>query len=234
MKKFGIAAVALCALAGAAMGETATYGRHNYTSLTGATTFGPRSVVYSNVAGTANAAFSTTDKGGIYGDTLNMAGGGLLDSFTFAIYNSSSATGAFKSGTMNINFYDSTTSAFIGGFSGTLSYGTDSLAAGFYDIWTFTGLSSLNLNLSAGVIVTQNFTAASVVGSNRMGVVSANPVAVGSSPNTFYISNTGQAAGFYTSGTNAINLMYEVNTIPAPSSLALLAFGGIAAGRRRR
>jgi len=238
MKKFGFAAVVLCAAAGAAMGESLVFGSHNYMNLgSGATTYGPRSVVYSNIASTANAAFSSADLGGTWGDTLSMTGGGVLDQFSFTIFNSANAANTlpgFKSGTININFFDATSSAFIGGFSGNLSYGTDSLAKGFFDIWTFTGLSGLGINLSSNVIVTQNFTASTVVGSLRMGVASLNPVTVGSSTNTLYISNSTTPAGFYTSGTTQVNLGYEVNVIPAPGSLALIGLGGLVVGRRRR
>jgi hypothetical protein len=253
MKTMTIAATLAACVSGLAMADNAFEsaqfaGNHVYDMATQTWSSGG---AWSNFTGTAYdstnystsgatgygvGATSSTDLNSIYGDDMVMAGTGTLDSFQFAIFCSSSSTGALVSAVENISFYDGATGTAIGGFQVTLG----ALAKGYFSVITVTGLSGLGINLASNdVVVTQKLS--SVVGASRMGTVfgtvaNAAP-AVGTTPAGLYISNATSTAGYYTFtgySTNS-NGVYQVGlvNVPAPGALALLGVAGLV-GRRRR
>ncbi len=201
-------------------------------------------IVYDNTttAATAGTSALNTDNR-IYGDTMTLTSGGQLGNFACSLFNSTSSgnTGSLLTGSMVVNFYDNTvpyaggaiTGALLG--SATLSWdftAAGGLAAGFYTIQTF-DLSSLNINLTSNILVTQQFTMLTGT-SIRTGVVLLNNPTVGSSPNTFYLKSNTQAENLYTIANNPGQIAYGIEVIPAPGALALLSLAGLVGGRRRR
>lgn len=199
--------------------------------------FSPRSgtTIYTNTAGSANFAVSSTDMTAIWGDEMTTAGTGLLDEFSFTLFASASG-GTFASGTVGLNFYRASDGSSLGNFSVNIN---SALAGGFYSVYTVTGLAGLGINLdTTGLIVTQTLTA--VTGSTRMGIVSMLPVTVGSTGTSLFADAStinGGAAGFYNFN-NAQGAVlngaagYQL-VVPAPGSMALMALGGLVAARRR-
>lgn len=239
-------ALALAALAGSASAEitveNAAYGGAAVVNMgDGSLSTRVGTTVYSNISSAANVATSSATTGTVWGDSLNMTGTGLLEEFTFGIYNSSSSTSTLTAVTYSINFYKQSDSSFIGGFStGSLNmvtiFGSPGLQAGFFGLVTFTGMGFLGINLNdPNIICTQNITAKT--GSTRMGVVSLNPVTVGSSGVDFYKNDSAAPpAGWYvfSGGATPAQIAYGINVTPAPSAMALMGLGGLIAGRRRR
>ena len=187
---------------------------------------------------TANAAFSSTDLTAVFGDQLATVGTGRLQEFSFTLFNSGTSAGVLNSAEVAINFFRASDSSLIGGFN--VNTGAINLGTGFFTTLNVTGLDGLNINLdTTDIIVTQSVL--SLVGSaSRLGLVSANPVSIGSSVPALYIDAStvgGGVAGFYniTSGGTPIsfNAGYQV-VVPTPASAALLGLGGLVASRRRR
>lgn len=198
------------------------------------------SVVYDNTTSATSLAFSSTEVlTRTYGDRCNTAGTGILDSFKFSIFNSGSSAGTLVSATVLLSFasFDavSGTATALGSFSSTVTFSSP-LGAGFYSTVTATDLSSLGINLSStSLLVTQKITA-KTGNASRTGVVSLTPVTVGSSPTSFYQSSPTVAAGFYTSASGAVDLIYQIGVVPvpAPGAAALVGLAGMITGRRRR
>lgn len=155
--------------------------------------------VYSNTASGANAAISSTSLTSVWGDRFTTTGVGILSQNDITIYNSSSSAGPISACSVAVNFYNGSTSAFIGGYSGTITFGSP-LAAGFYSIVTFINLETLGtpINLTVNdIIETQQLTSKTGTGT-RFGVVSLDPVTVGLGTQSMYInSSTIGPAGFY-------------------------------------
>lgn len=196
--------------------------------------------VFSNLQSgfTANAAFSSTDLGAVWGDQLALAGTGTLESFSFAIFNSGSSAGALTSAVVDFAFFRASDSSSLGGFS--VNTGDINLNAGFFTTLTVGGLGGFGVDLdTTDVIVLQTVTS-TVGAANRLGVISATPASVGTSIPQLYIQAStvgGGVAGFYniTSAGAPIsfNVGYEL-VVPTPGSMALLGMGGLFASRRRR
>lgn len=186
----------------------------------------------------ANAAFSSTDLQAVFGDQLAMTGTGRLQEFSFTLFNSGTSAGVLNSAVVAINFFRVSDGSLISGFN--VNTGAINLGTGFFTTLNVTDLDGLDINLdTTDVIVTQSIV--SLTGAaNRLGLVSANPVTIGSSVPQLYISAStvgGGVPGFYniTSGGApiAFNAGYQV-VVPTPASAALLGLGGLAAARRRR
>jgi len=199
-------------------------------------------ITYDNTTTPATGGFSSTDLTRTWGDSLNMASGGLLDTLSLSLFNSSSAnTGAILAGTFTVNIYDNTTAytggsitgqPLLGSFTGNATFGAG-LSAGFFTLLTFTGLSSLNINLTQNVLITQSFSQTAGT-SLRYGVVGLGNPTVGSSPNTYYLRGATVTEGLYTSGTNPGQFAYKVGVVPEPASMTALGLGVAAMMRRRR
>ncbi len=233
-------------VASAASAEFGQFGGHIYIDArTGvqtnhSTSFEAGTTVFDNSAGGTLLAFSSTNLSNTWGDDFVSTGTGTVDEFSFAVFNSGSSAGSLLTATVAIRFYDDTsaTSPFgplglQGGFNGNVNFGAG-LNAGFFSIVTFTGLSGLGINLlDTYNVVTQQVTAKTGT-ANRLGVVSANPIAIGSGFSDFYQNPGSAGEGWYTSASGAVNLVNKTVVIPAPGAMAVLGLGGLVAGRRRR
>jgi hypothetical protein len=190
-------------------------------------------IVYDNTASAANAGVTNGDNTATWGDTMTTTGTGTLQDFTCSVYNSSTSTGTLASATLAVDFYRTSDNSHIGGFTSSLTF--SGMTPGFYTLVSFTNLSTLAIGLdTTGILVTQSLSAVTG-GATVTGVVSLNPVTVGSSPVSLYVSDPpGLPAGLYTLGSTPAQVAYQIGVIPAPASMGLLALGGLVATRRRR
>jgi opacity protein-like surface antigen len=193
--------------------------------------------VYSNIGGTANFGFSSTDFNAVWGDRIQTTGTGTLDQADFTVFNASTTgAGPLLTGTFVISFVDAVSLTTLGSFSTNLTFGVAGLAPGFFTTVSVTGLGGLGINLSTtDILMTQQVTA-NTGSALRLGIASLNPITAGSSANTMFINaSTVGAAGYYNIGNPALdaNPGYRVN-IPTPGTLGLLGLGGLVAMRRRR
>lgn len=240
-----VAAALLAAVAGSASaelsGESAQFaGYININAVSGDTTYTDSPITtrattqYTNTASAANFGFSSTDLNSTWGDdTYGVGTGGTLSGFQATIFNSGSSTGSLLTATIAFSFYDANTLAPLGGFNGSVNFGTG-LNKGFYTILTWSNLDSFGIVVPKDVMITQKVTAKTGLAS-RLGFVSLNPPTIGSSFDDFYAnSTTVGAAGWYTVASGPANPGYQLDVVPAPASLALLGMGGLIAGRRRR
>lgn len=247
MSKSVLSALALAAIAGVVSAdviveENLQFGGHIITDVYGNTqshTRGTNVTLYSNTSSAANVATSSLDLNTRWGDTLNMVGTGVLDAFSFTVFNSASSgnTGVINTYDADVRFYRASDFSFIGGFIGQIDFGPAGLATGFYSVITFSGLGGFGINLDTADIVATQARTAHTGASFRMGVASLNPVTIGSSPVSFYRDDpSAPPAGFYvfSGGTTPAQLGYHVEVLPAPGAVALLGLGGLVATRRRR
>lgn len=200
-------------------------------------------LVYDNLATTAVAGTSQPNSNNpVFGDSLTLLQGGLLESVGLSLYNSSSGgnTGIIQTGTMVVNFYDNTTPYTGGALSlpllGTATlawdFGADGLPAGYYSAATF-DVSALNINLTQNILITQQFTQTAGT-STRNGVILFGDPTTGSSPNTVYLKSASTAEGLYTYTGNPGQFGYAITLVPEPASVALAGLGLVALLRRRR
>jgi len=169
--------------------------------------------IYSNVLSTANAGISSTSLPSIWGDHLLTTGLGIVSQNDFTIYNAS-PSGTLTACTVAINFYNFSTSALIGGYTGSITFST-ALSPGFYSIVTFINLETLStpINLTTNdIVITQNLLTKTGA-ATRFGVVSIDPPTIGTSPVTMYISSAtigGGVPGYYQLAVSGV----PVNTNP--------------------
>ena len=160
--------------------------------------------------------------------------------FKLTLFNSGSSTGAFTGGTLAVNFDKASDGSLLGGFTSNMSsvFGPSPLSAGFYTIIDFGDVTALNLNLTTNdIYVTQQLS--NVTGSTRMGVASLNPVAIGSSPTSFYKDYlAAPPAGWYvfSGGATPAQLGYQIGVtpVPEPMTAGLILLGVRHLARRRR
>ncbi len=204
-------------------------------------------VVYDNTSQSVAFGFSSTDLNSTFGDQLQLASAGTLDSCSFSIFNSGSSAGALLTATVRIKFYDNTTpyagtgalsgNPLLGSIDFNVNFGTG-LNAGFFSIVSSgPGLSGLGINLTSNVVMTQQVVARTGAAS-RLGIAATNIApAVGNSPGTYmYVNSTTVGAeGYYNIGTNAMaNPFYQVGIVPEPASMLALATGIAALVAKRR
>ncbi len=205
-------------------------------------------IVYDNLAApsVSSAATSSTDLTATYGDQMNLTSGGILEKFGFTIFNSSTGnTGTLDTAVVNLKFYDATNPyvsgalalPLLGQFNANINFGANPLNAGFFTTVSVSGLSSFNINLTQKLMVTQqvvSFTGTTT----RLGVVTFTTENVGSSiGNNWYRksltnSPTEGLFGFASPTSNAMG--YNIETVPEPATMILLAGAGVAALARRR
>ena len=202
-------------------------------------------IVYDNMAAPSTVSTGTSDAltSATWGDQVTLLQGGQLDSFGFSIFNSTTGgnTGNLLTANVEIRFYDLTGGAYtggantkplIGGFNGTVNFGTG-LNAGFFSAINFTGLSGFGINLPQNVLITQRV--ASFTGTtNRLGVVTYTTDNVGTSiGNNWYLKNATTEGLFAFGGTTSNKIAYSVGLAPEPGSMAVLGLGIAALVRRR-
>ncbi len=198
-----------------------------------------QTVVYENLGTAATAGYSEPNANNpIYGDALNLTQGGQLSLIGLSIFNSTSGgnTGSILTGNMLVSFYDNTVPYGGGSLSGTRPLlgsanllwdftSEGGLPAGFYATDTF-DLTSLNINLTQNIFVTQRFTLTSGT-STRNGIVLFSNPTIGGSPANVYINSSGTPEGLYgfTGNPNQFGYHVEITLVPEPSALALAALG---------
>lgn len=244
--KNALALFVVAGVAAAASADVAQFGGRIFIDArTGAQSTAPSgnelgTTVFDNSGGGTLGAFSSTNLTNTWGDDFVATGTGTVDEFSFAVFNSGSSAGPLLTATAQVLFWDDTLAVapfspagFQGGFNGNINFGAG-LNPGFYSIVTFTGLSGLGINLlDTYNVFTQQITAKTGT-ANRLGVVSANPIAIGSGFSDFYQNPGSAGEGWYTSASGPVNLINKTVVIPAPGALAMLGLGGLVAGRRRR
>lgn len=197
-----------------------------------------------------NAAVSSGDLSATFGDDVIMTDTGILDEFSFTVFNSTTGgnTGQIVTTDINVNFFDAATfnpadlssNTAIGGFTGSLDFSGlagGGLDPGFFITASFTGLFPAGINLNTtDLIVTQqldNITG----GTTRVGVAFFDTQNIGGGDAAnWYASATDFADGFYTFGFDA-NMGYNILvTIPEPATTGLfgMALLGACVVRRRR
>ncbi len=245
MSKGILSALALVAIAGVASADVVMEDNLQYAGNIITDVFGNAHgqnrggvTLYSNTTSAANVATSSANLDTRWGDTLNMVGTGILDSFSFTVFNSSSGgnTGLINTYDVDVRFFRASDLSFIGGFTGQVNFGTG-LNVGFYSVVTFVDLAGFGINFDTADILATQARVAHTGGSVRMGVASLNPVTIGSSPDNFYKDDpSSPPAGFYvfSGGATPAQLGYQVVAVPAPGAVALLGLGGLVVTRRRR
>jgi hypothetical protein len=154
--------------------------------------------IYDNTSSTPQFAVSSTDLASQWGDELFTTGTGLLSTHKFTVFNSGSSAGVLLTATVAVNFFNAVTSASLGSYVTNINFGTG-LPQGFFSTVTVSGLDPLLIVLNTtDVIVLQQVTAKTGL-ANRLGILSLDPVLVGSSPTDMFISSTTIGPpGFYT------------------------------------
>ena len=162
--------------------------------------------IYDNTSSTPQAVVSSTDLTSQWGDELFMTGVGLLSTHKFTLYNSSSSAGTLLTATVSVGFFDATSSASLGGYSGSINFGTGLLVNQFAVI-TASGLDPLLINLTTTDIIVIQRVTAKTGAANRLGIVTMDPILIGASPSTMYIASAtigGGVAGFYNIGAGGV------------------------------
>lgn len=208
-----------------------------------------QTTVYDNLATSAVAGYSEANTNNpIFGDALNLSQSGKLSFVGLTLFNSNSGgnTGSILTGSMLVKFYDNTIAYSGGSLSSQPLLGSavltwdftagGGLPAGFYSTGTF-DLTSLNINLTQNIFITQQFTETAGT-STRNGVVLFGNASPGSSPNNVYLNSLATPEGLYSFSGGAANSQfgYHIEVVPEPSSLAIAGLGlaGLAILRRRK
>jgi hypothetical protein len=199
-------------------------------------------VVYTNLDPTgALRAFGSGDLSATFGDDLDLVVGGELTDFQFTVFNSNGAgnTGLLDTFDAEISFFDGA-GTFIDSFTSSFDF-TTPLTPGGFGLLSVTNLGGLDIDLPEDVIVTQQLSNITG-GTTQIGVVSSNPVTVGSAEDTLFIdaSDVGSGPGFFNITSmgqpSPFFAGYSVTVIPVPepTTAGLFGLGAVAFLRRRR
>jgi hypothetical protein len=229
----------LCAWAGAVMAQAVAepvgnfagwYVHDHVTNTTTLQTNAPQAVpvvVYDNTASTASFAVSSTDLASTWGDELLTTNVGTLSATVFSLFNSGSSAGVLLTAQIRVDFFDAITAAPLGAFTTNVNFGTG-LPQGFYSLITVTGLDPLAINLNTSDVVVTQKVLSKTGAANRLGIVSFNPVTVGSSdPDMYIASATIGPAGWYTFGNGPANPGWQVSVVTAPVPTEKSSWGAV-------
>jgi hypothetical protein len=163
--------------------------------------------IYDNTSSTPQVSVSSTDLSSQWGDELFTTGTGLLSTHKFTIFNSgANGGGALLTCSVSISFFNAVTSASLGGYSGNINFGAG-LPAGSFSTITASGLDPFLILLNTtDIIVIQQVTAKTGT-ANRLGIVTLDPILIGSSPSTMFIASAtvgGGVPGFYNIGAGGV------------------------------
>lgn len=172
-------------------------------------------LIYDNTTATTALAFSSTDLTMTWGDECLTTGTGTLSAFKWSVFNSGSSAGTLTGASFNLGFYDLVGAVNLGGYSGSITFST-ALGKGFYSVITSTNLDALNINLSSTDLLVTQKVASKTGTASRLGIVSLSPVTVGSSPDYFYESGAATTAGYYTSASGSVQVIYSIEVAPPP------------------
>lgn len=191
-----------------------------------------------------NAAFSRLigDAPFVFGDFYFPSQGGVLNEYSFAIFNSASSTGAmtsFQAVHLFMTLGDDVIDATVADFD----LSSSPLALGFYGTFTVTGVASQNLVIpETGIQIRQDNN--TQTGSTRYGLISVtaptvgSPVLLSNGANPLFLESATLAPGNYTLGNPPIqsNVSFRLASviIPEPATLTSLAALGLAVLARRR
>jgi hypothetical protein len=238
-----LAVLVMVALAVPAMAGTLTAdpGRPIFAGSHGATERGY--TVYDNTVNGPNFGYSQNPNALIADDlTLDFTGapGNVLDDLAFVIYNGSNATAIMDSCDVDISVFNydpvGQTYVFAGGltFTGLLP----GLAPGYFSTYSATDLCSYGIALANDILLgIQIYNTQPGV---KPGTIGYDPPGPGSSTDKFYLDDTvatppGTSLGWYWFGgpPYVANFYWGVGVCPEPTSLLLLALGGLTLARRR-
>ena len=234
-----LATAVLCVWAGAAMAQAVAepvgsfagwYVHDHITNTTSKQPNAPQAVpvvVYDNTASAASFGVSSTDLASTWGDELVTTNTGTLSGVVFSLFNSGSSAGALLTANIQVDFFDANTATPLGSFTTNVNFGTG-LPAGFFSLITVTSLDPLLIDLNTtDVIVTQKVLSKTGA-ANRLGIVSFNPVTVGSSLADMYIASAtiGQP-GWYTFGNGPANPGWQVSVVTAPVPTEKSSWGAV-------
>ncbi len=184
-------------------------------------------------AGTTNPVYdNTVNSSGYYyntngleeGDDLEMTAGGQMDHFAFGYYDPS-GDGAVTT-SAEVRFYDIAT--FVGD-------GTDTPIVS-YTVTDLPGeggwIVGVDLDTPSPVLPANIVMSVQLDNAVDAGLLIYDPPTIGASQDMFWL-NDGTGNWYYFGGNPVANFALEVEMVPEPASLALLALGGLALLRRR-
>ena len=188
-------------------------------------------IVYDNTASAVNFGFTSTDLAADWGDRLLLTGTGLVSSHVFTVGNSSTTGLNLLTAQIAVDFFDTASSTFLGGYTTNVNFGAG-LPPGFFSLVTVTALDALAINIpNPDIIVIQ--TVLSKTGpANRLGIASLNPPTVGSSPISMYIAAStvnGGVPGFYNIGNPPLpaNPGYQLGLAEPPVGVTAKSWGSL-------
>lgn len=230
-----IAAPASAALVDS-VGPTAIDGFNGTVNLGGS---GARSLVYSDTTAVGGYAPGVGIEFGdeLETDKTGCPGCDMLDSISWAVYNSSAATAALTTVDLTMNIYDTSGGAdpTPANLCASINWGTlaPGLNPGWYTVYSASDLCAYEMCCPDVMTVTLEYANAPV--GSVPGTIIANPPTLGTSGDWFWKDNHAGTSGWYWFGGSPVaNFYFEVGCCPEPSTLALLGLGALALIRRRR
>lgn len=185
-----------------------------------------------------NYGYSSTDPATSYGALLTLTQTGTLGRVGFSLYNHAASGGNIVAGKMNLTVYDA-----ANGYSGgpvnlpvlgtvavSLDLGSHPLVPGYWNVYSSGDLTAMNIVLPTKVLITQQFDLTQGSSSRYGFVASSTGPIVGSSSGKYFLSNSMNPPGFYSSsgGGNAFPLyQVSVTPVPEPEGAALLCGLGL-------
>jgi len=198
--------------------------------------------VYDNTVNGPLFGFSQ-NPGALIADDLTLdftgAPGNILEDLSFVIYNSSASTALMDSCDVDISIFNY--DPVLGyQYTATVTFAglTPGLPPGYFTTYYADGLCSYGIALNTDLLMgIQIYNTQPGV---QPGTIGYNPPVIGSSADLFYLDNTvatppGTNVGWYWFGgpPYVANFYWGVSVCPEPTSLLLLALGGLTLARRR-